>query len=143
MAVYGGFLISNYRGQKLLKLQDKIVNNIFKTFFTHSDNLYKSMNILKLPDVYRLRVGLLMYRTIISNECPTILNNLVLTYPEHDYGTRSCNMLIPPFPRVEAIRTNFQYQFIDVWNKIPNDIKLKPTASTFKKALFQYLINNY
>ena len=143
IAIYGGFLILNCEAQKLMKLQDKMMKNVFLKFFPSSDNLYKSLNILKLSDIYKLRVGVLMYRTIVLNECPTIQNNLVISYPQHNYTTRNSNLLIPPFPRVEAIRMNFQYQFVQIWNNIPDHIKHKPSLNAFKKALMKDIVDNY
>ena len=57
-----GILILNCEAHKLMKLQDRMMRNLFLRFFPSSDNLYKSLNILKLPDIYK---GCL-YRLFVS-----------------------------------------------------------------------------
>ena len=61
----------------------------------------------------------------------------------HSHDTRNRNRLLPPFPRVEAIRRNYQYRFIDVWNSIPDEIRNSRNLRCFKTELSNKFLNEY
>ena len=143
ICVYGGVMLCTQRAASIIKLQSKIMKNLFKKFLPESTNLFKDMKILKLPDIYRLRAAVYMFRVVVLDECPTVRRNLSLDYPDHQYSTRTSNDLILPFPRVEALRMNFQYQFVDVWNSIPDHIKEAVNLKTFKRMLLNHFLDNY
>jgi hypothetical protein len=50
IAVWGGFLVGTQRGQRLQKLQDRILKNLFNKFYPQYSlaMLYKQLNILKI-----------------------------------------------------------------------------------------------
>ena len=85
--------------------------------------LLKAAKILKLGDIYRLRVGAYMYKICNANSVPTLKNALCLHFPDHGYSTRGSNTLVVPFPRVKSIRINFNYQFVEVWKYVPENIR--------------------
>ena len=145
IATWGGVLLCTHRCDALLRLQSKIIKNLFGKFFPSSSVacLFRELEILKLDDVYRLRVSIYMYRILVLGECPTLLNNLELLYPEHSHNTRTSSNLILPFPRVEVIRMNFRYQFVNVWNSVPAHFKILPTLKTFKKSLVKFYLEQY
>ena len=103
----------------------------------------KDMGILKLPDVYKLKVNICMYKMLKLNECASIRRNLRLEHATHSYDTRTADNLVLPFPRVETIRINFQYQFINIWNSTPSAIKELPNFRSFKKTLIDFYLNSY
>ena len=143
ISCYGGVMMCSRRCDSLLRIQKRVVKNLFSKFFPNSANLYKDAKILKLNDVYRLRVSSYMFRIIVLNECPTIRSSLRLDYAQHGHNTRNAGNLMLPFPRVDVLKMNFEYQFINIWNNIPNEFKNLPTISSFKKALINHCINEY
>ena len=143
IGIYGGTMLCTHRCDRLVRLQAKIMKNLFSKFFPSTRCLFKKIKILKLPDVYRLKVNVFMYRMLKLDEFPSIRRNLRLEYATLSYGTRYAGNLIPPFPRVEAIRINFQYQFINVWNSTPLAIKALPNFRSFKRALIDFYLNSY
>ena len=143
IGVYGGVMLCTQRCKQMERSQDRMMKNLFSRFYPHSQDLYKTIGILKLPDIYRLRAATYMYRCLIKGECPTIHNNLSISYPQHSYETRNRNRLLEPFPRVETIRMNFQYQFVMVWNNVPDHIKAKRNFKLFKKSLIEYILGEY
>ena len=143
IAVYGGVLMCTQRGEVLQKIQNKIVKNLFSRFFPRSANLYRDVGILRLADIYKLRVSLYMYKVLFLNDCPTIRNNLRISYPNHNYSTRTRHNLLLPFPRVETIRINFQYQFVNIWNSIPENLKVINSIKVFKKSLIKLYLESY
>ena len=144
ISTWGGIFLATQRGNQLLNLQNKIVNNLFAKFSSSQETcLYKKNKLLKMNDVYKLRIATIMYRIMVSNELPRISHNIDLNYPQHEYNTRGADLLRPPFPRVEAIRMGYQYQIIDIWNNIPLTIKQMPTAKAFKRALSDHFLDAY
>ena len=143
IATYGGVSQCTQRMNPLIRLQHRIVKNIFSRFYPATTNLFKDVEILKIPEIYKLRVAVLMYRVLKLGECPTLQNILYLQIPQHTYETRFSNELILPFPRVETIRMCFQYQFASVWNSIPSFIKDCTSIRLFKKSLSNYFLNSY
>ena len=90
-----------------------------------------------------MRVAVLMYRVINLNELPSLRNNVILTLASHDYQTRNASNLVLPYPRTEVIRMSYKYQFVSVWNSIPESIRLLPSLKLFKKALTDHFLNMY
>ena len=143
IATWGGVMMCTHRCDALLRLQRRILKNLFTKFFPSAPCLFRAVGLLKLPDVYKLRVAIYMYRMLNLNECPTLRNDLELSYPQHNHGTRSSSMLSLPFPRVEVIRMSFKYQFVNVWNSIPSHIQSSPTIGIFKKNVIEFYIEQY
>ena len=61
----------------------------------------------------------------------------------HDYPTREHDMLRTPFPRVEAIKMSFKYQFVSVWRGIPREIKASTSLKAFKRKVTEHFLNAY
>ena len=101
------------------------------------------MKVLKLPDIHRLHVGLYMYKVVRMNACPTLQLNLDLRYPQHDYGTRNRNNPIVPFPRVDCIKINFQYQCTKIWSELPPAIRDSNSLGIFKRKLIEFFLAQY
>ena len=134
ICVYGGVLTSTSRGEQVKNLHNKIVNRIFKKFYPHSTSILKDMNLLSIEDIFKFRASVYMFKFLMQND-RTLSNNINVTYPSHLYSTRSSNMLIPSFPRVAAIRINFEHQFVVIWNSLPANIfPSAPNMDRFKKC---------
>ena len=143
ICVYGGVLQCSTRGDKLEKLHERIVLNLFYRFFPNSKNIFKDAKILKIKDLHELHCLCYMYRAIYKNSVPTLQNNLDLKTPNHPHLTRSRNKFILPFPRVENIRINYQYQMTNKWNNLPENMKTIPSLSIFKKSITNHIIERY
>ena len=72
-----------------------------------------------------------------------LLASLDLRIENHGHNTRSQQSYELPFPRVDAIRYSYKYQFIKIWNDIPQNIKGSNTVRRFKKDLISHFIDSY
>ena len=142
ISVWGGVLICTRRADSLISLQNRIVKNIFAEFYPGYTCIYKSARILKITDVYRFRVSIYMYKIVKLQECPELQRILNLEYPTHRYPARVTNFVLP-FPRVEAIRYNFKYQFINIYNELPDRIRNIESLGRFRSELFEYFLGRY
>ena len=145
IVAWGGLLTSSQRGSKLLKLQDRIIKNLFSRFYPtlSSNELYCKLYLLKLPDIYKIRLATLMYKMLKLNRFPELLTFINLSLGTQNYPTRQSQYYLLPFPRVNCIRESFMYQIISIWNELDPEIKNLETLSSFKNACYQFYINKY
>ena len=81
--------------------------------------IFASAKILKLNDVYRMCKLIYMYKIIELRQCPALRDNVIFMFSDHSYNTRNRGDSLPPFPLVQVIKMNFEYQFIPLWNNVP------------------------
>ena len=145
LASYGGVFNCTRKGERLEKLLNKIIKNQFGPYHPSSPCLYKTMGLLKLREIYKLKAALYMYRVLKMNDFPTLRNQLLLETPAHNHDTRAMasEPLVLPFPRIEIIRESYLYQFVHVWNTIPIEIQNSRNKKAFKKKLMELYINTY
>ena len=145
IAAWGGLLLCSHRGDRLLKLQDRLVRNLFSKFFPHSsiNDLYKELNLLKVPEIYKYRLATLMYRMFKCNSFPELLSFINPTLPSHNHDTRQTSNFLLPLPRTQCIRESFSYQALVIWNELNDDIKNASTYKSFKKLCHDYYLNKY
>ena len=143
ICVWGGIFNDTNRGAPLQKLQSKIVSNLFSRFHVSNGCIFKKSRILKLAEIHRFNVAVYMFKIIKLGECQHLSRLLEIVYPNHTYGTRNIDKLILPLPRINSVRINFEYQFLKLWNEVPNYMKDITSLRRFKKEYFNYLIEFY
>ena len=84
-----------------------------------------------------------MFKVMRLGINPHIRPLIQIDYNEHDHFTRRRGEIQVPFPRVESVKINFEYQFINIWNNIPDNIKNAPSVNVFKKRLNTFFIDGY
>ena len=143
LVTWGGVAMCTRRCDRVTKLHNRIVSNLFSKYFNDNNDVFKSVKLLKFPDIYKLRVSIYMFKIVKMNSIPSLERSLCISYPSHSYETRSRNRLDTPFPRVESIRMNYKYQFCNVWNEVPEDIKTASSVRSFKKLLTNFYLSSY
>lgn len=145
LTIYGGLLVGSSRGRGLERLHKRIIVRLFSPHFRNLsyDQMLCRLRILKLPDLYLFTVGIVMYKFIMGNEYVFLNGCLDPGTGVHQYETRNRNLFRLPFPRVEAVRLNLKYQFLNCWNLIPEVIKLSPTIGRFKRLYMGFLLSKY
>ena len=86
-------LVWGYRCARLIKIQKKALRIInLSGYNSHCDPLFKSFNILKLPDMLRLQ-ELKLYYKFVHNKLPHYLQQLPfhLNHDIHSHNTRTRN----------------------------------------------------
>ena len=131
------------RCESLIRIHSKIVENLFRPFFPDAECLYKTVKLLKLTDLYKLKVGTYVFGVMNEDLYPSLAGALDLRPVSHEHETRSSGQLRTPFPRVEAMRLGYQHQFVAVWNTIPSCAKQSASVATFKSSLTSYFLNLY
>ena len=141
--IYGATSLNNMK--QLEGLQNKIIRNLFcKKFNSHTAQLYKDNNLLKVTDIieYNRAVFVNMFN---NDEIPLTLHKYFkysIDDPDNRGSRKLYNLNVPytanqgagffPFPEI-----------FKSWNKLPNGQKHKQKSKSFKKELKKYMINNY
>ena len=143
ISTWGGSLLNGRRGDGIANKQKKVVTNLFSKHYPNSSCIFKEMKILKVFDLYKFHCAVHMFKIIQQNSNEYIRDAVNLIPASHNYHTRNRDRLRTPFPRVEAVRFNFEYQFIEIWENIPISIRNSISLKTFKKLLSSHFIDMY
>ena len=129
---------------KVLLLQKRAVRIIFGVNrLTHTDPLFKTLNLLNIHKLYRYNIGLLMYK-IHHKKLPIIFDNFFTRNSDiHLYSTRQAHLLHIPKFRTELRKRSFKCKAVSVWNDIYSTLhSVEIAVGTFKKYLKKYLLNS-
>ena len=146
LVVYGGCILESGKLVKLQKYQNKIMLNLFQQFFTcnNINELYKKSSILKVADIYRLKVVAVVHKMQFENYHPKLFDFVCEQQLLHNRPFRNYDHYIRPiYPRVNAVRNSFQYRFATVWNGLPDNIRSMPNSRRFKIECMNYLLSLY
>lgn len=134
---------SNYKIniQPLQILQNRVLKYIFFKDFCHNRlDLYKNVvkSILPIHSIFKFQSCNFVFQ-VLNNLC---FNNLEFKYVDHGYDTRSDLKLILP-----SIRTNFgkfslAYSGPNIYNNIPDYIKMFEKYSIFNKHLKLFYLSS-
>ena len=130
--IWYGILKTN--DDRLFKLKKKSIRAInCLPYAAHTNDYFKSMNLLKIDDLYKQRVLLFMYNSDVTH----------IIEPNHNYSTRNAyDLIVPRYNLSRSQRTIF-YKGIILWNNLPDNIKAIRSANSFKKSIKKLLINEY
>ena len=143
IVAWGGAMLETCSCSSIVASHKRIVKNLFGRFHLDSECIFKSTKILKLPDVYRLKVAIYMFKILKYRMFKSVADSLSLKLPSHRYPTSTRSNFVLPFPRTNAIKINYKYQFIKIWNSIPLRIVELNELSAFKKEYTNYIFCDY
>ena len=131
------------RRNHLIVLQKRAIRIISKVGYReHTSDLFHNLNLLKQPDIYKLRLLTIMHK--INNG--TWIGNIGLQKIDslHQYSTRlssNQNYRLPSFPTNRGMNS-FVYMGPTFWAEYPNEIKTLPLQS-FKKTITKIMVEEY
>jgi hypothetical protein len=126
---------------RLQKIALRIIFNIRKRSSTAE--ACRKANILRLPDIHSLNIGIFMYK-YTSRSLPPIFNDFFLENRAiHNYPTRNASKM-----RIPRVRTTLAERFIrktgvKFWNEISEHLDINCSIHTYKKRLKLHLTRNY
>ena len=123
--------------------QNKVLKILYHKNRQFSTNqLHSELSILKCEDVYKLFVGVFVFKQQ-HDLLPNIFSNYyILNRNIHHIQTRnSANLFLPRY-RLMSSQKSIKYTGAKIWNSIPNSIK-NNTVNHFKSKYKNHLINNY
>ena len=130
--------------ERLLLLQKRAIRIIcHESRLAHTDSLFNIKKVLKVHDIYNLRLGCLMYQ-FNTNELPHALSLLFTTNESfHNYPTRQSSCFHLPLLRTVYKQKTLIYTGPFFWNSLDDSLKQSPSLISFKRNLKTILIDNY
>ena len=118
----------------IFKLQKKAIRAVnCLPYNSHTNDYFKSMKLLKLNDLYKQRVLFYMSKS-----------ELVLNHQNfHNHETRNVNNIPLPFYRKARTQSTIFYEGINLWNNLPQSIKVIRTEGAFLKSIKSSFLNQY
>ena len=140
-----GPLASASKLKSMFVKQKKFIRSICNSKYNaHTDPLYKDLKILKLNQLILLEVGKLSFKLIKGYLPAPLLKSF-----EHDANIERTylntrNSQNPLVKRHTSSIYNKCYltKCIMLWQKLPNELKHKPTITSFTRSLKKYLLDN-
>ena len=135
---------SRYLTDKVEILHKKAIRAIFNLpYNSHTNDYFKNNNILKLQDLYKLKLCLLLYQ-YINPSVPLSLTHRIRTHDSiHNHNTRHRRDLNLPRYTKASTQSCFLFQSISEWNTLPQTIKNSTSKNTLKKNLKSYYLSKY
>ena len=125
----------------LQKKSIRAINNL--PFNSHTNDYFHSMNLLKIQDLFKYKISLLMFKTLKFSDNSELLGQLSIFSNLHDHFTRNQEALrIPKFNKKQS-KFSIEYQGVSIWNSLPNDIKKINSLLKFKRNIKDYFLLSY
>ena len=130
--------------EKLFVLQKKACRAVYKLpYNSHTSPYFRRMNVLKLEDIYNLKIASIMYETLNHNKYSCIHDQLVQHADVHPYATRNSQMYVLPRFNIGKSQKSLLYAGIKIWNVISGVINCETSFATFKRQLISFYSSNY
>ena len=129
--------------EPLFVLQKKAIRNVCNiSYGSHTTDYFKSLKILKLCDLYNLKISIIMYKHF-NHDDYSFLNQYFLSNSSfHTHETRVGRMIrLPRYNRAKTQRS-FVYAGIKAWNYLSTKLDYV-SLDTYKKAILEYYIEGY
>ena len=102
-------------------------------------------NILQLKDLYNLEMSKFMYKYTTSQLPAPFDNYFQLITDVHSYNTRQVKtrQFALPKARINSGAKMIKYSAIEMWSKIPPEIKNKTSLALFLAEYKKYVLLSY
>lgn len=144
-----GALIWEKNASRLYTLQKKAIRAVTNSNYNaHTSVLFKSLNILKLPDICELHCFTFCYK-LENKQLPGYFlssNLFIKTSEVHNYPSRRNNTFAIPIIHHEYARHGIHYKIVNVFNNMLNQFKEKIYTHSlfgFKSYIKKSIILNY
>ena len=108
-----------FQCQEIYLLQKRAIKNIKNAGYrAHTEQIFKSLNLIKAQDIYYLAI-LKFYSKLINNNLPHYFDNIMphLSIGATNYNIRNPDLKMPRI-RHDFPRSSLRYQLISTLNKI-------------------------
>lgn len=144
---YGNLVWGNtYKSQlqKLLNIQKKIIRLMtFKSYFEHTEPLFKELSILNIFKINDNLTAIFMFRYYHLQNLPEVFENYFVTNNQiHQYNTRNAPKLHKAIKRTNYIKYTLSNKGVDMWNDLESKLKDIKIFYAFKKQIKQHFIQN-
>ena len=121
-----GKINSNQQHNRIQALQKRAIRIICgKKYNAHTDPLFKSQNILKFYDLYKLQ-GIKLYGNIIDKKCPKYLQNSIQinsSVHEHTCNARHASNIYRQHASSRYDAMCLSQKLYETWNSLPAQLR--------------------
>ena len=129
---------------RIIKLQKRAVRIVNKSpYNAHTGDIFKKLNILKLPDVIDLEILKLMYLYGAKALPAPILNFFTANRHMHNYNTRNRDGARVIAHNYAPLKNSFLIKGPSMWASVCYETKQKPSLNSFVKAVKQDKLSSY
>ena len=131
---------------KIQSLQDSIVFNLFSISGNSKQEInkvYYRNKLLKICDLYKLKCSTMMYDVLQTNSLPFLRDKFYDLVSSHRYSARNDNNFKLPFPSSRAVKLNYIYKAISIWNELDGDLRNATSPKELHARLKNQLIAQY
>ncbi len=127
---------------KLVKSQKRAIRIIKHLGYRdHTEEHFKNLKILRLDDLYKLNMSLIMYK-YNDRLLPKSLQTMFKQNQDfHSYNTRHRSNFSAPKHKSTTYHRSIMQMGPEIWNKIPDEIKKANSINTFRNKYKKYLLN--
>ena len=124
--------------------QNKILRTILnkKPREIHNSELYKSLKVLNISNLYKYQAYKFMYTWLNSGSFFYLNDEKTNFLRDTHVNTRDSNLLKLPQPKTELEKRCITYKSIKLWNSLPEHIKKLKNKKTFIKLIKKNIIEN-
>ena len=142
ITAWGGILMT-YNCSRLYSLVRRIILNLFAWHYPKLtyEEICTKLCFLTPTDIYKLDLMVLFYNIQFSQ---THRHMAMLEFEALDskYNLRNQSDFRVPFPRVNTLKTHFEYRMPQIWNTIPTHIRSQTNVIKFKALYKAHLLNS-
>ena len=129
---------------KIFILQKKSIRAVnCLPYNAHTNDYFKSMQILKLEDQFKLQTAQYIFKTLYLKNDEELNENLYKHSDIHNYNTRNASGF--SIPRYNKTKSQYKIDFsgVKIWNSLPSSIKNSRNISDFSRKLKKNILNSY
>ena len=132
------------RLKPLITLQKRAVRSITNSAWdSPTAPHFRSLNILRLQDIYKLNVVSSMYRVSIFNISNSIRSIFSKLESNHSHNTRHNMEWRVPFISLDIARRSLLYNGVKEWKNVPIEAKNALNVKLFKKHMKKFYVSSY
>ena len=147
-----GSLLWGHVGESMNKIQKKAIRTItYSNYIAHSEPLLKSLNLLKVKDLFNLKILKFLFN-LYHNKLPPYFNNYILDLEKFEtpYALRPQALPVPRVSHAYA-EAGLVYQLVVMQNKINVSDNLisrrihdpNYSLASFNQLLINEMLNSY
>ena len=133
IAIWGGSSKTSINDLQIT--QNKIVRILFgdKIIHRHTSDLYKSLQLLNVSQIYKLELGKIMFNIVNNNKYTRLKSELNKLQWSHNFNTRKINVYRLPSVRTTVDQRAVLFSSVSAWNQLHFDIRCSSSLHNYKK----------
>ena len=113
----------------------------FAKFRDKSKPLFLALDILNIHELNLYLIALFMYSYFNNNLPEYFINYFRLNENIHSHDTRSASNILIEYRRTNYGKFSLKYRGAQIWNNLPNTLKISKTYRSFEKSAIVYVRN--